>query len=306
MQIIKIGKASSNQIYKDFKDDPTVSRVHCEIFVDDEGNHFLSDLNSTNGTFVNGNKISEPVQLGRFDIVRAGNSLVKWKEYLMDEDQPIYDYDKNETSAKDFTTRKKKNYWWVIIVIIVLVVIIKQCNSTGDYTPYNPTDKDTPYNPTTNDTESTTPLKDEVVYCVTPDNGFSPYNDIFGEGIYNNSGNAFIIKNSQNSHAVVLLVDAYSGQKIRNEFVRQGDQFTMTGVPNGTYYVRWVSGLDWCPDLEFGDLKGGFQTNMSFAQTSDPNDWMRVVGYQEWTLTLYAVEGGDVQMQDLNNNEFLK
>ena len=45
---------------------------------------------------------------------------------------------------------------------------------------------------------------------------------------------------------------------------------------------------------------------MSFAQTSDPNDWMRVVGYQEWTLTLYAVEGGDVQMQDLNNNEFLK
>ena len=141
MQIIKIGKASSNEIYKDFKDDPTVSRFHCEIFVDDEGNKFLTDLDSTNGTFVNGNKISEPVQLGRFDIVRAGNSLVKWKEYLMDKDQEIYDVD--ETSAEydnpdDFSAEnikpiKKKNYWWIIIVIIVLVFMIKQCASSINY-----------------------------------------------------------------------------------------------------------------------------------------------------------------------------
>ena len=315
MQTIKIGKSDTNDIYKDFKNDLTVSRVHCEIFVDDEGNKFLTDLSSTNGTFVNGNKISEPVQLGRFDIVRAGNSLVKWKEYLMDEDQAIYDIDEKSAeydNSDDFysenvTPIKKKNYWWLIIVIIVLFFMIKQCNSTSDYTPSTPTKKDNTYKPKTNYTAPKTAPKDIVVYCPTPANGFSPYDDIFGKGIYNNdSGNKFTIKNTQSSHAVVLLVNAYSGNKIRNEFVRKGEQFSMTGVPNGTYYVRWVSGNDWCPDLEFGKLKGGFQTNMSFAETSETDDWMKVVGYQEWTLTLYAVAGGDVQIQGLNKNEFFK
>ena len=82
MQIIKIGKSNKNDIYKDFINDITVSKEHCQIFVDDNGNIFLTDLNSTNGTFVNNNKISEPVMLSKYDIVRAGNSLVNWKEFL--------------------------------------------------------------------------------------------------------------------------------------------------------------------------------------------------------------------------------
>jgi len=322
MQIIKIGKAESNEIYKDFKDDPTVSRVHCEIFVDDEGNKFLTDLNSTNGTFVNGNKISEPVQLGRFDIVRAGNSLVKWKEYLMDEDQAVYDVDEtsveydnaDDFSAENITPIKKKNYWWIVIVIVVLFFMIKQCNSTSDSSNYTPsTTEDIKAQEQIDDAviklnKLEIPKQDIIIYCPLPENGFSPYDEIFGKGIYNNnSGNKFTIKNTQSSHAVVLLVNAYSGKKIRNEFVRKGEQFTMTGVPNGTYYVRWVSGNDWCPDLEFGKLKGGFQTNMSFAETSDPDDWMTVGSlYESWTLTLYAVVGGDVQIQGLNKNEFFK
>jgi len=83
MRIIKIGKAESNDIYKDYKNDPTVSREHCEIFMDDEGNTFLTDLNSTNGTYINGKKIDKPVKLGEKDIVKAGNSLVNWKGLLM-------------------------------------------------------------------------------------------------------------------------------------------------------------------------------------------------------------------------------
>ena len=319
MQIIKIGKAPSNEIYKDFKDDPTVSRNHCEIFVDDEGNKFLTDLDSTNGTFVNGNKISEPVQLGRFDIVRAGNSLVKWKEYLMDEDQAIYDIDEksaeydnsDDFSAENITPIKKKNYWWLIIVIVVLFFMIKQCNSTSDYTPSTPTKKDNTYKPKlktpkTNYTTPKTPTKDRVVYYTTPDNGFSPYNDVFGKGIYHNSANNnFLVKNTNKSHAVVLLIDASSGRKVRNEFVRKGETFNMTGVPNGTYYVRTVSGNDWSPYLKTGSLIGGFQTNMSFSEMSDPKDWMTWSGNYEWSLTLYAIHGGDVEMQKLNINDFL-
>jgi hypothetical protein len=31
---------------------------------------------------------------------------------------------------------------------------------------------------------------------------------------------------------------------------------------------------------------------------------MAVSGYQEWTVTLYAVEGGDVESERLSENEF--
>ena len=39
--------------------DKTVSRVHAKIFVNEDGDVFISDLNSNNGTFVNCSKITK-------------------------------------------------------------------------------------------------------------------------------------------------------------------------------------------------------------------------------------------------------
>ena len=140
----------------------------------------------------------------------------------------------------------------------------------------------------------------------TPKNGFSPYDKYFGKGVYNNnSGNIFKIENSNETDAVVLLVNAYSGRKIRNEFVRKGTTFKMTGVPNGTYYLEWFSGTDWWDDLKVGSkFKGGFQTKASFTKTKDRSDWMSVDGYRQWTVTLYSVAGGDVESEKINADEF--
>ena len=150
-------------------------------------------------------------------------------------------------------------------------------------------------------------IKKTIIYFPQPKNGFSPYNDYFGKGIYNNnSGNVFLIKNSNSTDAVVLLVDAYSGRKVRNEYIRQGADFEMTGVPDGTYFLEWASGNNWLPSLQVGNLKGGFQTNSSFTKTKDTNDWMKVGGYQQWTVTLYTVAGGDVQSESMSANEFGK
>ena len=147
----------------------------------------------------------------------------------------------------------------------------------------------------------------EIKYFPTPENGFSPYDNYVGKGIYNNnSGNQFEIKNSNSTHAVVLLVDAYSGVKVRNEFVKKGSDFLMTGVPNGTYYLQWFSGNDWSPELNIGGFKGGFQTDQSFTKTRDISDWMKVDGYAKWTVTLYTVQGGDVASESINPSEFLK
>ena len=54
----------------------------------------------------------------------------------------------------------------------------------------------------------------------------------------------------------------------------------MTGVPNGTYYLKWISGNDWSPKLQVGDITGGFQTDMHFSKTLDRSDWMSVNGLQ--------------------------
>ena len=138
-----------------------------------------------------------------------------------------------------------------------------------------------------------------------PENGYSPYNEYFGRGIYNNdSGNEFILKNSNSTDAVVLLVNAYSGKKVRNEYIRKGSTFSMSGVPNGTYYLQWSSGNNWSPNKNVGNLTGGFQEDISFAKTENRNDWMPVEGYQQWTVTLYSVTGGDVETDNISASEF--
>ena len=81
MKQIKIGRGESCDVVLK---DGAVSREHLEIFQDDEGNTFLTDLNSSNGTFVNGKRVSGSVKLSRNDIVKVGNSVLPWRNYLKD------------------------------------------------------------------------------------------------------------------------------------------------------------------------------------------------------------------------------
>ena len=206
----------------------------------------------------------------------------------------------------------------IIIFSLILLFSIYQKQTNDNSTTYEPRviTKDTPKKKTT----KTTPKKYKpkrkkpelpifnktIEWFPTPKNGFSPYNQYFGKGIYNNnSGNEFIIKNSNQTDAIVLLVNAYTGRKVRNEFVSKGSNFKMTGVPDGTYYLEWFSGTDWSPELKVGTrFKGGFQTDASFTKTRDRSDWMRVDGYRQWTITLYSVAGGDVESKKINADEF--
>ena len=132
MRIIKIGKASDNDIV--ISGDSTVSRVHMQMFIDDEANVFVTDLSSLNGTFINGVKISDSVKLNTFDIVKVGNSLINWKELLLDnvDAQDAYktivdddkqdlldsldDIDSNQTKR----SKKKKSYIWYIAAACIL------------------------------------------------------------------------------------------------------------------------------------------------------------------------------------------
>lgn len=77
MKKLTIGKAPNNDIV--ISNDPTVSRKHAHLLID--GDTSISDLNSTNGTYVNGVKIQGSQTLKPLDVVRVGNSLVDWSSY---------------------------------------------------------------------------------------------------------------------------------------------------------------------------------------------------------------------------------
>ncbi|NVB82539.1 MAG: GGDEF domain-containing protein [Kofleriaceae bacterium] len=56
----------------------SVSRQHARLFVDDDGDWWVEDLNSTNGTFVNENRITRSQQLSDSDQVRFGDAIYKF------------------------------------------------------------------------------------------------------------------------------------------------------------------------------------------------------------------------------------
>ena len=68
---VTIGRSPTNNI---FVRDKNVSRVHCQIVVTEAG-CVLTDLQSTNGTFVNGTRITEcEIKMG--DEIRVGTTLL--------------------------------------------------------------------------------------------------------------------------------------------------------------------------------------------------------------------------------------
>ena len=135
MKLIKIGKSDNNDIV--IEGDNTVSREHLQIFIDDEANVFVTDLNSMNGTFVNGEIIKEPVILQTYDILKIGNTLINWKAYLadnvsaedayktiVDEDDEQIDYNNYDPfSDNDIQPKKRKKtvYLWFAIMALILV-----------------------------------------------------------------------------------------------------------------------------------------------------------------------------------------
>jgi hypothetical protein len=70
--MIRIGKAEDNDYVVD---DEYVSRYHARLGKEENGNLFIEDLDSTNGTFVNDNRIIKK-KISSSDTVRLGSQYV--------------------------------------------------------------------------------------------------------------------------------------------------------------------------------------------------------------------------------------
>jgi len=97
MKIVTIGRDSNNTIVVN---DNFVGRWHLEITQYDDNNFIMKDLDSKNGTFINGRKISGETSLRKNDIVRIGNTTLPWKSYF----EKISDM----VDTGNFPSKKKK------------------------------------------------------------------------------------------------------------------------------------------------------------------------------------------------------
>ena len=79
MEVVTVGRLADNTVQLD--GDSQVSRHHIQL-TKDNGKYFITDLNSTNGTFVNGKQIQGTKQLQMRDVVRLGNTTIPWLMYF--------------------------------------------------------------------------------------------------------------------------------------------------------------------------------------------------------------------------------
>ena len=78
MKELKIGRNPENDIQLE---DASVSRTHA-ILIIGANEYSIRDLNSSNGTYVNGMRVNGMATLKKHDIVKVGNALVPWMNHL--------------------------------------------------------------------------------------------------------------------------------------------------------------------------------------------------------------------------------
>lgn len=81
MKVITIGRSVENDIVIN---DAKVSRNHLQIVQNDDGIISAIDLNSSNGTYINGKRITSEVLLQSHDVICIGNTTLPWQNYIKD------------------------------------------------------------------------------------------------------------------------------------------------------------------------------------------------------------------------------
>lgn len=115
MRVITIGRSSENDIVIQ---DPKVSRTHLQL-VSNGSNCSVVDLNSANGTYVNGKKISGEVHLSPNDTIRIGDTNLPWQTYINNSIESIGGPSENIPPTPPRNNKKL----WIIIAISALIIL---------------------------------------------------------------------------------------------------------------------------------------------------------------------------------------
>lgn len=107
----------------------------------------------------------------------------------------------------------------------------------------------------------------------------SPYSGFFGEEIANEySKNNINIHNSDESEAIVCLVENKKTTTIRNQYMNMGSSFKMNNIPDGEYFLKVYYGTNWDTIKTFLDnkVKGGFLNEINFVELKNNNKFFKM------------------------------
>lgn len=79
MKVITIGRGQDNDIVIN---DPQISRNHLQLIQKDDGTVSVVDLNSSNGTYVNGHRLNGEYILSKNDTILIGRTTLQWQKYV--------------------------------------------------------------------------------------------------------------------------------------------------------------------------------------------------------------------------------
>lgn len=114
---LKIGRAQDNDIVLSHD---SISRHHLEVFIDEQGLVFVTDLNSSNGTYVNGNRIKGSALLNKGDILKLGaDKPLQWHRWI----EHIKDESVSGGLNQEFPPYSKTKQSTSVLVIVLSVLI---------------------------------------------------------------------------------------------------------------------------------------------------------------------------------------
>lgn len=119
MKVIRIGRSPENDVVVS---DGSVSRIHLEIVKTDNGIFLMKDLNSRNGTYVNGRREKETT-LHETDIIRIGNTTLPWLNYFSDTDDNEFMQETEDISETKHEKKKKGNVNFRNVLSIVMTIM---------------------------------------------------------------------------------------------------------------------------------------------------------------------------------------
>ena len=119
MKVVSIGRSTDNTVVIS---DSMVSRHHAQLTVDNMGNVRITDLNSVNGTYVNGKKITSDTPLRPGDTVRIANANFPWEAH--GPSHPVAPPTVGSPYVPGGGGGGKKNPWLLPVIIGAAVILI--------------------------------------------------------------------------------------------------------------------------------------------------------------------------------------
>lgn len=121
---IRIGSAIDNQLVIE---NSGIDPYHLELFSDSNGNVFITDLNTKNGTYVNGRLLDGFTMLTFGDKVVLGqHHLFRWELYMQEKSNSKNSQKNNRTEEISYysTAQYKKVNIQIIIIYFLITVIL--------------------------------------------------------------------------------------------------------------------------------------------------------------------------------------